>query len=160
MIPRTSSIAIYGVAALCLGTIVDAVYGAGPVQHFGLVHIAIVSASLFALACLLTIPNPRWGMMAGSVVIVLSWLEVLPISLSIVRANFLWSLSYRPENVAAVLSLIVASVWSIRSWLRSESQERNSPRQLLVVILYAICTVCLGYWRNVWERLFRLRYGS
>jgi hypothetical protein len=71
---RSVSAVIYAITTLSIACFFDGLYGAGPVKHhLELIHVALVGASLFACACVLSIFAVRFGVACGLVACILSW---------------------------------------------------------------------------------------
>jgi hypothetical protein len=148
---RIVAAVIYAVTSLSLAGFLEALYGSGPVYRSWLVTLAIMSATVFALAGVLSAFNQRWGIVVGLAAAVLSWPELVLLSSAVLRGDLFWYVSYRPENVAAILSLTVATIYSmngVRPLLRGgrASERGNMTRQLVSVLLYGAGTLGLANW--------------
>jgi hypothetical protein len=106
--------AIYAITTLCLGSFLDYLYNGEPItRHLGLIHAATVGAILFAVACVLSVFSLRLGIVCALVACILSW-SYFCIQLSIIPwGDLIWFARYRPGTLAAILSLIVSSAYSV-----------------------------------------------
>jgi hypothetical protein len=161
---RIVAVVMYAVASLSLAGFLEALYGSGPVYRSWLVTLAITSATFFALAGVLSAFNQRWGIVVGLAAAVLSWPGLVPLLSDVFRGGLFWYVRYRPENVAASLSLPVATIYSmngLRLLLRGgrASERGKMTPQLVFVLLYGAGTLGLANWHAIWDWLFSLRYG-
>jgi hypothetical protein len=108
-------------------------------------NLAITSATVFAFAGVLSAFNQRWRTVAGLAATVMSWPELALLVSSVLRADLFWYVRYRPDSVAAILSLTVATIYSInhvRLLLRGgRESERGMTLQLVSALLYGAATL-------------------
>jgi hypothetical protein len=104
---------IYAATTFCLGEFFDGLYGGEPIiYHLGLIHVATAGAVLFAVACVLSLFTLRFGIMCGLLAGILSW-PYFAIQLSGVPwGNLIWFARYRPDTLAAIVTLIASSLYS------------------------------------------------
>jgi hypothetical protein len=120
---------IYAATALTLLGFFDALYGAGPVtHHLGLIRCGLGGAVLFAIACVISPFNARFGIVCALAASVLCWpffagelSLILHAGLSVLSEvrYAMWG-----DRLAAVLMLTISSVYSL-SRLRLLLRERS-----------------------------------
>ena len=119
------SLAVFGVTAVSMGAFFDGVYGGEPITiHRNLVHVATVGAALFGVASVLSLFRLSWGPLFGIAAALLSW-PYFGIEIGAVPWSDLgWYVRYRPEHVAAIGCLTIASVHSLTR-LRADVRART-----------------------------------
>jgi hypothetical protein len=112
---RIPSPVIYLISALALVFYFDALYG-GPVTHrLGTIHAGIAGATLFVVACVLSLFSLRVGLVCGLAASILSWpyfgvlLFVFPWrGVPEILHYAMWG-----DTLSALLILIIASIYSL-----------------------------------------------
>jgi hypothetical protein len=118
MKPRIISAIINAITTLAFAYYFDSLYGGGGVtSHLALIHTAIVGAILFAVACILSLLNLRFGIACSLVACFLSW-PFFAGELSVILGDWQNLLSDLPyanwkPKLAAVVMLIISSVYSV-----------------------------------------------
>lgn len=107
---------LYATTAFSTAVDLDSLYGAAPVTHALMrVHLAIAGAALFAVAFLLSLITPRFGIVCGVLASVMSWPYVGSEMVAIPWAKLtdvLPNARFAPQ-VAAVLMLTLSSAYSL-----------------------------------------------
>jgi len=163
---------IYATAALCLGSFLDFYFGATPsglhISFWDAVFLicTVLGTLLFGVASVLSFFNLQ-GTIASALVAALLLLPFLFLQLGgFPWGGLTWFVSYRPETAAAIFSLVVSGIYSIhqlRLFLRSGTSLPETTRlnwKLYVAILYSAATLGTAVWRDLWDYLFKLRYGN
>ena len=160
--------AVYATTSFALAVFWDALYGAGPFTGYvGLIHLAIAGTVLIAVGCIASLLNRLVGDICGLAGCSLAWpcfaIELPGIpwrALVSVAREANWSLL-----LSALLTLVVATVYSLtqlRSFFRGRPDPagRSTRLKLAVALLYGTGVFVLTMWHEIWDLLFRLRYGS
>ena len=122
---RILAAVVYVITAVALAGYFDGVYGGEPItRHLGLIHTATAGATLFAVACLLSLFTLRFGVICGLVASILAWPFFGPIMVAIPWGRILQMLPYArwADTLAAILMLTISSIYSLaqlRSLFRS-----------------------------------------
>ena len=162
---RVVAALLYATTTICLFGFVDFLYGAEPpISH--LVYLLIAGTVLFGFACTLSLFVPKLATVCALCAAALSWVLLSSEFGRMDRGrNLVWLITYEPDTPAAILSLIVSSVYATLQFsffLRTDDgpSERNVRWALPAAVLYALAMLAVANWRSIWDWCFRLRYGS
>lgn len=119
---------VYGVAACALAGYFDFLYGAGPVdQRLGLVRAALAGLVLLAFASGSSLLSKELGTLCALVGVLLSW-PLFAVQLNAVPWNdLIWFARYRRDSIAAILALVIATIYVIgQSWFSLRKRRAAS----------------------------------
>jgi hypothetical protein len=122
---RIVAIALYAVTAVCFLLYFEALYTGEPVaRHQGMIYAAAAGSVLFGIACILSVVWRRAGAIAALVSAVLSWPYFSVQIWTVPWGNLGWFVRYRIDTAAAILLLIVSTIWSIHDLRRVHMPSR------------------------------------
>ena len=159
--------AVYATTSFALAAFWDALCGSGPFTGSGLIHLGIAGTVVIAAGCIASLFNRLVGDICGLAGCSLAWpcfaIELPGIpwrALVSVARKANWSLLF-----IALLTVVVATVYSLtqlRSFFRGRPDPagRSTRLKLAVALLYSTGVFVLTMWHEIWDLLFRLRYGS
>jgi len=160
---------LYATTAFALWSFWDALLGMTDeplthYQHWKLLSLLMTGTALFLAACILTLFSMRIGTISGLVAAVLSWPYLAVGMPAIPWSKIISVLPYANWKYLfiAILALLIVSAYLVNRLTRGGNDRNpcNIGLKLTVTFLYAASIVVATLWREIWEWLFRLRYGT
>ena len=163
------SAVLYATTAFALWSFWDALFGMADepfthYQHWGFLSLSIAGTVLFVAACILTLFSGRTGTICALVAAVMSWPYFAVGMPSIPWGKIISVLPYANWKFlfTAILALLIASAYLVSRLTRGDNDgnPRHMGFKLTATFLYAASVVVTTMWREIWDWLFRLRYGT
>ena len=113
---RVFRIFLYGITAFCLGAYLEFVGGsaAKPIIHFRApFYLALGAILLFVIACGLAIIGIRYAQICALIGSIMTWPQ-LALALSTLAwwSDPTWFVRYRAETLAALISVLITTIYS------------------------------------------------
>ena len=105
---------IYGATAICLGIVLEVLYGGEPItHHLTLVYAATIGSVPFVIACIISCLRTRIGLLFGLIAVALSWPYFVLELTAVPWGNLLWFVQFRTANLLAMVFLIISTLYSL-----------------------------------------------
>ena len=118
MSQKITTAILYAVTSIFLWAFLDGIYGAGPITRYNiLVYSATLGLCLFIVACFLAPFQKHWSIRCAVVGAVLCWPEFILAFSAIPWGNLVWFIRYRSGTAAALVCLVVSSIYSLNQML-------------------------------------------
>lgn len=163
------SAVLYATTAFALWSFWDALFGMAEepfthYQHWGFLSLSIAGTVLFGAACILTLFSMRPGTICALFAAFLSWPYFAIGMRTIPWRKIISVLPYANWKYlfTAILALLIVSAYLVNRLPRSDNDRnaRHMALKLTATFLYAASVVVTTMWREIWDWLFRLRYGT
>lgn len=123
---RLVTVIIYAAAGVATANWID--YAMAPQQPYGhpfLTKVALSGSITFGIACVISIFNDRYGIIAGLVAICLSWPYFALLAASLPWHNIVWLFRIHYHGNAQILSILLLMVGTLYSVSRVPAIVRS-----------------------------------
>jgi hypothetical protein len=162
---KTIGMLVFFTTGFCLFGYIEFLAGLEPIGISHPLYGLVAGAALIGIACALGFFRLQWAAicaLAGAAVALPSLWRQFGMAFG---PQWDWVLTHYPDTSAAVVSLIVSSVYAVfQLWPSPRSapdtSERRSIWPLPLTIIYAVTMFGVSNWPNIWALCFKLRYGT